>query len=119
VDNEFAEEAKNGQASAFKCTKEDRAFQKEMDSFFDEDKQKDGSGDDFSPGILVIEEETDPVLDEESPPLMSEEELLSLTVPVLKVKLRKSGLPVSGKIQSLLKDGYRQLEANNYATSYL
>jgi hypothetical protein len=104
ADSKFVEDALKSQSSAFKRTEEDREFVKDIEAIFSGKEEPEDTSDESSSAeeIMVTEEETESAIKESSPSI-SEENLSSLTVPLLKEKLRDAGLPVSGKKAELIE----------------
>eukprot|EP00979_Chaetoceros_neogracilis_P001123 scaffold197_cov268-Chaetoceros_neogracile.AAC.38 len=100
--SKFIEDAARSQSSPYKQKQMDQEFDEEFDSIFLEDEMKDELDLQESPSsvnVVVNAPEEKITL---APSALSRDELMSLTVPLLKDKLRESGKPVSGKKAELI-----------------
>jgi hypothetical protein len=104
VEDAFASEAQASQRSAFVRKKETSAFEEDLETFFgDSPVEKDEEEEPVSSTTTTIasaedEDEDDLVLDPKEKDALDESSHLStLTVVVLKERLRKAGLAVSGR----------------------
>jgi len=94
ANSRFVEDAARSQSSPFKQKQMDQEFDEEFDSIFLEDEVKDE--------LDVKEVHTPEEENASSSSTLSRDELMSLTVPLLKEKLREFGKPVSGKKAELI-----------------
>lgn len=110
----FAAEAVLSQSSSFKQKQAESAVDEEFDSIFNRVKEELGLRPDLATESNVVsidgsDKETNSVVSEEehislpSKSASSRDELMALTVPLLKDKLREARLPVSGKKADLVE----------------